>query len=159
MGNFTMQLTYAGGRAERAYLHDCLSEFFEDQLLTDILAKVKGGKEANVYCCLGKDDRLIAAKIYRPPEFRAMKNDWVYRLGRGETDATGKAARDSREQRAMANRTRFGKELRSGSWIYSEVAALNDCYDAGVCVPQLIAHSERVLLMQYLGDDDGPAPM
>ena len=153
-----MQTTYNGGRAESAYLADTLEAFFDDHVLSDILFKVKGGKEANVYCCQSPRHGLIAAKVYRPPEFRAMKNDWLYRLGRGETDASGKAARESRQQRAMAKRTSFGKQLRSGSWVYSEVAALEDCHAAGMCVPRLIGHGEHAILMEFLGTEDGAWP-
>ena len=153
-----MQTTYTGGRAEGAYLAETLEEFFEDHVLTDILFKVKGGKEANVYCCQSTRHGLVAAKVYRPPEFRAMKNDWLYRVGREETDASGKAARESRQQRAMAKRTTFGKQLRSGSWVYSEVAALQACFEAGVNVPRFIGSGEHAILMQFLGDESGAWP-
>ena len=43
--------TYSGGRSERAYLIESLGGFVADQVIADVLYKVKGGKEANVYCC------------------------------------------------------------------------------------------------------------
>jgi catechol 2,3-dioxygenase-like lactoylglutathione lyase family enzyme len=50
----------------------------EGQIL-DVLRRVKGGKEANVYCCrthpsTGVD--LLAAKLYRPRMFRNLRSFW-----------------------------------------------------------------------------------
>ncbi len=153
--------TYTGGRLERAFLLESMAEFYDDRLIGDILFKVKGGKEANVYACSAFGSRgggLLAAKVYRPEAFRAMKNDQLYRLGREETAADGKAIRDSRALRAMHKRTKVGRALRSGSWIQAEYRALCDCYDAGLAVPEPVSMNERVILMSFIGDEDGAAP-
>ena len=52
--------------------------FYEDKWFTDVLYRVKAGKEATVYCCQAGPavgHELIAAKVYRPRMFRAMRND------------------------------------------------------------------------------------
>ncbi len=158
-------LSYTGGRSEQKYLLESLCDFLADQVISDVLFKVKGGKEANVYCCratpvmrreTGHD--LIAAKVYRPAEFRAMKNDALYRIGREEVDATGKAERKSRALRAMAKRTKVGKQMRAASWTAHEYRALEELTFAGCDVPQPIASGERAILMQFLGDEAGAAP-
>ncbi len=155
------QPTYAGGRLERTWIVDSLADFYFDQLIGDVLFKVKGGKEANVYACTSVEDpdRLLAAKIYRPEAFRAMKNDGVYRMGREEVNADGKAMRDNRAQRAMAKRTAKGRAMRSASWIHHEYDALEDCFEAGVPVPEPIALNERCILMAFIGDRQAAAPM
>ena len=76
--------TYAGGRQERKWLLQSLGGFYEDGWLTDVLFRVQGGKEATVYCCranpaTGYD--LIAAKVFRPRMFRAMRNYALYKEG------------------------------------------------------------------------------
>ena len=153
--------TYTGTRNEQAWIEESLGEFFDDHLITDILYKVKGGKEANVYCCRCHPDSghdLLAAKVYRPSQFRAMKNDWQYRVGREEVSGEGKAIRDNRAQRAMAKRTKVGQQMRSMSWIHHEYNALKQLFDAGCDVPEPIAINERAIMMQYVGDDARAAP-
>ena len=68
--------TFTGGRQEQRWIEESLGGFFADGWLTDILYRVKGGKEATVYCCkahpaTGHD--LIAAKVFRPRMFRAIR--------------------------------------------------------------------------------------
>lgn len=158
-------LTYHGGRLEREYLLDSIGDFLADQLITDVLFKVKGGKEANVYCCRAHEslrastgEDLVALKIYRPQEFRAMKNDAAYRLGREEVDASGKAQRKSRALRAMSRRTKVGRQMRAISWTTHEYRALEDLTYAGCDVPTPTASNERAILMQFIGDESGAAP-
>ncbi|HLT85764.1 MAG TPA: hypothetical protein VKZ83_16135 [Phototrophicaceae bacterium] len=43
--------TYRPGRFEAGWLLESLRSFYEQHLITDVLANVKGGKEASVYCC------------------------------------------------------------------------------------------------------------
>ena len=71
--NFNFEATHF----ERAWLKQALEGFYEDGWITDILYRVKGGKEANVYCCKAHPDtgfELIAAKVYRHRRLRSMKN-------------------------------------------------------------------------------------
>lgn len=153
--------TYTGGKLERAFLLEALTEFYDDQLITDILYKVKGGKEANVYCCAVHPRHgggLLAAKVYRPEAFRSMKNDGLYRLGREETSAEGKAIRDNRALRAMRKRTKTGRAMRSASWIHHEYQSLCDLYDAGADVPEPVAINAQAILMDFIGDETRAAP-
>jgi RIO kinase 1 len=150
--------TYSGGKLERAWLTEALAEFHQDQLIADVLYKVKGGKEANVYCCRGGEGALVAAKVYRPEQFREMKNDALYRMGRDEVTSAGKAIRDKRAWRAMHRRTRFGRRLRSGSWLAHEYKCLQKLHGLGADVPAPLAMAERAILMQFIGDEQRAAP-
>ena len=76
--------TFKGKLFEHNWLLDSLGDFYFNHMIADILSQVKGGKEANVYCCsahpqLGPE--LLAAKVYRPRMFRNLKNDAAYRAG------------------------------------------------------------------------------
>src|SRR5947207_6078295 len=90
---------------ELLYLRESLGGFWADQWFTDILFKVKGGKEATVYCCQTAHGP-IAAKVYRPRMFRAMRNDWFYRIGRTSLGPDGKMEFRGRAQRALKKHTR-----------------------------------------------------
>ena len=52
---------------------------------SDVLCKIKAGKEASVYLCRSGDQvksDLVAAKVFRPRRLRNLKNDQLYRQGR-----------------------------------------------------------------------------
>ena len=74
--------SYQPARYEAEWLLDSLRLFYDEQLITDVLGQVKGGKEASVYRCAAEPSTgatMLAAKVYRPRMFRSLKNDAVYR--------------------------------------------------------------------------------
>lgn len=155
--------TYQPGHFETGWLLKSLRPFYDRALITDVLARVKGGKEANVYRCEAHpalDVRLIAAKVYRPRMFRNLRNDKVYREGRAILKENGKAAKpnDHRLMRALNKKTDFGMQAEHTSWLMYEFTTLQKLYAAGAAVPQPFSASENSILMGYCGDDDGAAP-
>ncbi len=153
--------SFTGSKHKRQWIMEYLGLFYEDQVITDVLRQVKGGKEATVYCCraspaLGVD--LVAAKVYRPRMFRQLRNDAVYRKGREVIGEEGKEVRGRREKLAMSKKTDFGQTLRHTTWLANEFQTLQRMYNAGVDVPQPFASSDNAILMEYLGDEKFPAP-
>src|SRR5205823_10098305 len=119
---------------EREWILIYLGAFYDDHLITDVLRRVKGGKEATVYCCLGDTAAgadLLAGKVYHPRIFRSLKNDSLYRQGRAVLDDQGKGVRGRREGLAMRKKTSFGQELRHQSWLTSEFNTLTRLHEAG----------------------------
>src|SRR6266496_672663 len=43
--------TFGASRHERQWIIDSLGGFYENSQIMDVVAQVKGGKEATVYCC------------------------------------------------------------------------------------------------------------
>jgi RIO kinase 1 len=118
------------------------------------LGILKTGKEADVFLlqrAVPDTDRgcLMAAKRYRSNEHRLFHRDAGYLEGR--------RMRRSREMRAMANRTSFGRNLIAEQWAVAEFAALARLWSIGAPVPYPVQRSGTELLMEYLGDDDGGA--
>jgi RIO kinase 1 len=154
--------TFSSSRHEREWIIGYLGEFFEDQIIADVLRQVKGGKEATVYCCRaypGREVELIAAKVYRPRMFRTMKNDHIYREGGDIADDSGQSALRSRRAKvAMKKKTEFGHTLLHNAWLHNEHSTLQRLHAAGVLVPEPYAVSENVILMEYLGEVGNPAP-
>jgi RIO kinase 1 len=158
--NFTPSFKPAGH--ESVWLLKYLESFYNDQVITDILGKVKGGKEANVYCCAAHPSTgltLIAAKVYRPRMFRNLRNDSRYRQGRMVMGKDGKAAYGRREALAVKNNTRFGQELRHGSWLETEFQTMQLLHAAGADVPKPLTQGDNVILMEYIGTEGAPAVM
>lgn len=158
-----LRTTYRPSRFEADWLTNALGEWFADGTLEDLLYAVRGGKEANVYCCRGGpsvDGRLVAAKVYRPRKHRELSNDAIYREGRALLDGSGKArkGRDRRIRHAVDKGTRAGKRASFTSWVMHEHKALEVLYDAGAAVPCPIAASSDAVLMDFVGDEEGAAP-
>ena len=155
------QFTYKAARFEEAWLLDSLAELADLEWISDVLRKVKGGKEASVYLCKGgkaADAPLVAAKIYRPRTLRNLKNDHQYRIGRAELDESGSVIRDDRTLRATQKRTEYGEEVRHQSWIAYEFLTLEALYAAGADVPKPYAMERNAILMGYVGDVASAAP-
>jgi RIO kinase 1 len=118
------------------------------------LGLLKTGKEADVHlierAVPGTGRRtLLAAKRYRTAEHRMFHRDAGYLEGR--------RVRRSRETRAMATRTAFGRDLLSGQWSHAEFAALSRLWSAGVAVPYPVQQSSTEVLLEFVGDPDGRA--
>jgi RIO kinase 1 len=154
--------TYQPARFETVWLRDSLNPFYEMDLITDVLAIVKGGKEANVYRCVGGPTapELVAAKVYRPRQFRNLSNDAMYREGREVLAADGKVVKKSahRVMRALGKKTGFGVQVAHTSWLMYEFNTLKSLHAAGAAVPEPIAVGENAILMGYVGDRNLAAP-
>lgn len=153
--------TFSSSRYERTWILTYLGPFYDKQQISDVLRKVKGGKEANVYCCAGGPalgPGLVAAKVYRPRQFRNLRNDALYRQGREILGPRGQPLRDRRALHAVLMGTRQGKEMQHTSWLAHEYASLQTLYAAGVRVPKPLAFANNTILMEYFGELAAPAP-
>lgn len=149
--------TYQPSRYEEGWLMQALRDFYRMDYITDVLAQVRGGKEASVYRCSarpGMDADLLAAKVYRPRQFRQLRNDQMYREGRQVLTAEGKAAKetDHRLMRALGKKTEFGAQVAHTSWLMYEYQTLQRLYSIGAAVPKPYAASTNAILMGYVGD-------
>ncbi|HAV78353.1 MAG TPA: hypothetical protein DCX53_13480 [Anaerolineae bacterium] len=157
----SIDFTYKAARFEEWWLLESLGDFYEHQWITDVLRRVKGGKEASVYMCQGgeaTDSKLVTAKVYRPRELRNLKNDHQYRVGRIDLDESGNAIFKDGDLHAMGKRTKYGEELRHQSWIAYEFQTLEILHNAGADVPEPHAMEKNAILMDYIGDLDIAAP-
>jgi len=153
--------TYQGSRYERLWILSWLGPFYNDKQITDVLHRVKGGKEANVYCCVAHPDtglELLAAKVYRPRQFRNLRNDSQYRQGRILLDGRGKPVQDRRARRAVEAGTRKGKEIQHTSWLAYEFDTLRRLHQAGGDVPRPLVMGNNTILMEYIGAAGMAAP-
>jgi RIO kinase 1 len=157
------ETTYNMTLYEEEFLLDSVRTFYERDLVTDILAMVKGGKEASVYRCRAHPTThtdLFALKVYRPRKFRNLRNDKLYRQGRQIIGIDGKGVkeRDQRMLKAIAKGTGIGQQMSHTSWLMYEFKTLDTLYKAGADVPQVVASGHNALLMTYIGDEHEPAP-
>lgn len=156
-------MTYQPARFEAVWLRASLRSFYDQELIVDVLAQVKGGKEANVYRCRAHPRtgvELLAAKVYRPRQFRNLANDQMYREGRPVLTADGRPAKatDQRIMRALGKKTEFGAQIQHTSWLMYEYLTLGQIHQAGGAVPQPFGANENGLLMGYQGNAHQAAP-
>jgi RIO kinase 1 len=156
------QFTYKAARFEAAWLLDSLVEFAEQEWISDVLRKVKGGKEASVYLCKTGPEipsaELVAAKVYRPQMLRNLRNDAIYRADRADLDANGHQLNDKRKLRAMRKKTDYGRELLHQSWIAYEFTTLQMLREAGADVPIPYTMANNAIVMEFIGDENMSAP-
>jgi RIO kinase 1 len=146
---------------ERQWVINAVAHFYQENIITDVTRRVKGGKEANVYACVahpasGVD--WIAAKLYRERMLRSLKNDAVYKVGRTIRDREGKQVRNSRERRAIINKSGYGQEVDFMMWVGTEYRTQTLLYEAGADVPKPVAQHGHSILMEFIGDEYGAAP-
>jgi len=157
----SFNFTYSAARFEEGWLLDSLGDFYEHQWITDVLMRLKGGKEASVYLCRSGpaiEAPLVAAKVYRPRSLRNLKNDGQYRTGRADLDAVGHVIVNDGDLHAMEKRTNYGEELRHQSWIAYEFQTLEILQAADADVPKPYAMEKNAILMDYIGDLERAAP-
>jgi RIO kinase 1 len=155
--------TYQASHYEEGWLMQSLYDFYRQEYITDVLAVVKGGKEASVYRCAARarmEVPLLAVKVYRPQKFRQLRNDKMYREGRAILTAEGRAVKetDHRTMRAIGKKSAYGEQVSHTSWLMFEFTTLQKLYNAGAAVPKPYAASENAILMEYIGDADMAAP-
>ena len=156
-----LAFTYQPSKTERLWLIDSLGGFYDQKWFDDILQIVKGGKEASVYQVKGSatsSEPFLAAKVYRPRMFRALRNDSLYKEGRTLLDEDGLIVKDHGKLKAVHKGSSFGKAVTHTSWLQHEVNIMETLHAAGLDVPRCYASDSNAILMEYLGDADTAAP-
>src|SRR5215218_3409195 len=127
-------------------MHEALELLLADGVIEEVVARLKSGKEADVYV-VSHGGRLVAAKIYKERNQRNFKNNAGYKEGR--------AVRNSRTARAIAKGSKFGQAAAEDAWKATESEALSKLHAAGVRVPTPVMFYEGVLLMELVSDGAG----
>ncbi|MDH0747893.1 serine protein kinase RIO [Pseudomonas sp. GD03842] len=125
-----------------------IEPLIEDGLVDEVLRPLMSGKEAAVYVVrCGKE--LRCAKVYKEANKRSFRQASEYQEGR--------KVRGSREARAMAKGSKFGRKESEDAWQNAEVSALFRLASAGVRVPKPYDFLDGVLLMEMVSDGYGDA--
>jgi RIO kinase 1 len=125
-----------------------LQALITEGLIDSVVRQLKSGKEAEVYVVMCGDD-VRAAKIYKEANNRSFRQAVDYTENR--------KVKNTRQARAMAKGTRYGREQQEAAWQSAEVDALYRLAGAGVRVPQPHNFLDGVLLMELVTDADGQA--
>ena len=119
------------------------------------LGVLKTGKEADVFLleravAATGESCTLAAKRYRTAEHRTFHRNAGYTEGR--------RTKDSREARAIAKKSAFGRAVAAGQWAGAEWDSLQRCWELGVPVPYPVQIDGTEILMELVTVDDEAAP-
>ena len=125
-----------------------LRSLLEEGLIDAVVRQLMSGKEAMVYV-VRCGDETRCAKVYKEATNRSFRQAVDYTENR--------KVKNSRQARAMAKGTRFGRESQEAAWQSAEVDALYRLAGAGVRVPKPFNFHDGVLLMELVVDAEGDA--
>jgi RIO kinase 1 len=125
-----------------------LQTLIEEGLIDTVVRQLMSGKEAMVFVVrIGDETRC--AKVYKEATQRSFRQAVDYTENR--------KVKNSRQGRAMAKGTKFGRQAQEAAWQSAEVDALYRLADAGVRVPRPFNFFEGVLLMELVTNAAGDA--
>ena len=125
---------------------ESLQALIDDGVIDEVLRPLKSGKEAAVYVVRSGDD-VRCAKVYKDMAQRSFQQRVQYQEGR--------KVRGSREARALAKASKYGRKQQETAWKNTEVDALYQLRDAGVRVPEPYGYHHGVLVMELVTDAEG----
>ena len=123
-----------------------IQPLIDDGLVDEVLRSLMSGKEAQVFL-VRCGEEICCAKVYKDVANRSFKKAVQYQEGR--------KIRNSRRQRAMEKRSKFGRDQQEVVWQRAEVDALYRLAEAGVRVPKAYGLFGGVLLMELITGADG----
>jgi len=127
-----------------------LQPLVDNYLIEEVIRQLPSGKEADVYA-VRSEGEIRCAKVYKESNNRSFKQKIQYTEGR--------KGRNSRQARAMKNKSRYGRQEEETTWQNVEVETLFLLAEAGVRVPTPYTLYEGVLLLEMIVDEQGnPAP-
>jgi RIO kinase 1 len=125
-----------------------LQALIDEGLIDSVQRQLMSGKEATVYV-VRCDDDIRCAKVYKEANNRSFRQAVDYTENR--------KVKNTRQARAMAKGTRFGRQAQEAAWQSGEVDALYRLAAAGVRVPRPFNFHDGVLLMELVTDAQGDA--
>jgi RIO kinase 1 len=125
-----------------------LRSLVDEGLIDVVVRQLMSGKEAMVFVVrCGGESRC--AKVYKEATQRSFRQAVDYTENR--------KVKNTRQARAMAKGTRFGRQAQEAAWRSAEVDALYRLAAAGVRVPRPYNFHDGVLLMELVTDEHGNA--
>jgi RIO kinase 1 len=125
-----------------------LQSLVHEGLVDTVVRQLMSGKEAMAYV-VRCGDETRCAKVYKEATQRSFRQAVDYTENR--------KVKNTRQARAMAKGTKFGRQAQEAAWQSAEVDALYRLAAAGVRVPTPYNFHDGVLLMELVTDANGDA--
>jgi RIO kinase 1 len=128
--------------------HKRLQPLLDEGLIDDVVRQLMSGKEAMVFVVRSGEETLCA-KVYKEATQRSFRQAVDYTENR--------RVKNTRQARAMAKKSKYGRAMQEDAWQNAEVDALYRLAAAGVRVPKPVNFHEGVLLMELVVNAEGDA--
>jgi RIO kinase 1 len=125
-----------------------LQALIDEGLMDGVVRQLMSGKEATVYV-VRCGDETRCAKVYKEATQRSFRQAVDYTENR--------KIKNTRQARAMAKGSKYGRQAQEAAWQSAEVDALYRLAGAGVRVPRPYNFHDGVLLMELVADANGDA--
>lgn len=125
---------------DKSTLH-ALEKLISDRVIDILDFPISTGKEGNVFCGVTPDKTYVAVKIYRTST-STFKHISEYIIGDPRFSSLPKNRRDI-----------------IFAWTQKEFKNLERLNRVGIRAPKPIAKIKNVLVMEYIGDEEQPAPL
>lgn len=125
-----------------------LKSLLDEGLIDTVVRQLMSGKEATVYV-VRSGGETRCAKVYKEATQRSFRQAVDY--------SENRKVKNTRQARAMAKGTRFGRQAQEAARQSAEVDALYRLAAAGVRVPRPYNFHDGVLLMELVADMHGNA--
>jgi RIO kinase 1 len=125
-----------------------LQPLLDDGFIDEVICQLMSGKEAQIFI-VRCGDQTRCAKVFKEATQRSFKQAVQYQEGR--------SARNSRKNRAMSKKTKYGQKEQEAAWLNAEIDALRRLAAAGVRVPEPFTFVDGVLIMELVADAEGNA--
>jgi RIO kinase 1 len=121
-----------------------------DAAIDTELGILKTGKEADVFLlerATADQSVVMAARRYRSHDHKLFHRDAGYQEGR--------RMRRSRDRRAVAKGSSWGRSVEAGAWALAEFGYLSHFWSAGLPVPYPVQLDGTEILMEFITGADG----
>ena len=125
-----------------------MQALIDEGLIDTVVRQLMSGKYAMVFVVRNGDETLCA-KVYKEATHRSFRQAVDYTENR--------KVKNTRQARAMAKGSKFGRQSQEAAWQSAEVDALYRLAAAGVRVPKPFNFHDGVLLMELVVDENGDA--
>jgi len=134
-------------------LEIALQELTQKEFPVEVVQELKSGKEAKVFIVeAAADQKLYALKVYHNFLTRAFGTQKHYLEDRYI------GSENSSSRRAVQKGNLYGRTLMQSTWVMREQYFLKKIGDQTEYMPKMIKGLSNGVLMEFIGDETGPAP-
>lgn len=133
-------------------LQTALQELIQKKFPVTPIRELKSGKEAKVWVVKSEiDESLYALKTYHDFKSRAFQTQKNYLQDRFIGDGAN-------IRRAIRKGNDVGKQFIQDTWVMREQYFLKTLAGQSCYIPRMVKPLRNGVLMEYIGDESGPAP-
>ena len=129
------------------YIQQTLNQLEQEISGLEYFCLIRTGKEAEVHL-VDSSIGMLALKIYKENLKYSTRNDYI----------PTHTIQDKRLQRAVRKRTKTGRNKMQNIWTEREFSTMEKLESYLSNIPKVYARTENSILMEFIGENNTPAP-